>query len=95
MSEMSHQELLDKVLERVIQNNLSARPGTPMAELKEAIESAIQDLPTIDFEEFNIAVSDRSAADRLVEKGPEIIGWNADKIIEWIESLSQKMSPSS
>lgn len=93
-AETSHQELLKRVLERIKQNNLEARPGTPMAELKEAIEAAIEDLPPIEFEEFTQAIEDKGAADQLIEKGPEIIGWNADKIVEWIEALSTKLNPS-
>ena len=44
-NEASHEELLKGVLEQVIRNNRSARPGTPMAELREAIEGALTALP--------------------------------------------------
>ena len=89
-NEVSHQELLAKVLDRVIQNNQAVRPGTPMAELKDAIEAAIQNLPPLEFGEFSKAIEDTGAAEALVQRAPEIIGWDADRIIEWIETLAKK-----
>ncbi len=92
MSDESHAALLGEVLERVRQNNLQARPGTPMAELKNAIEEALASLPALEFEEFSKAIDDADAAQRLVQRAPEMIGWNADQIVEWVEKLSEKLS---
>jgi len=86
-----HDQLLQNVLDRVIQNNLQIRPGTPMAELKEAIEDAITSLPALDFEDASRAIEDKNAAENLVQRAPEIIGWNADQIVEWVEELSKKI----
>ena len=86
-----HEQLLKNVLDRVIQNNLQIRPGTPMAELKEAIEDAIKTLPPLDFEDASDAIGDKDAAQNLVQRAPEIIGWDADKIVEWVEELSKKI----
>jgi hypothetical protein len=36
-------------------------------------------------------VDDASAVERFVQKAPEIIGWNADQIVEWIEELTKKV----
>ncbi|MEW6403925.1 MAG: hypothetical protein AB1649_19190 [Chloroflexota bacterium] len=92
-NEQSYDDLLKTVLDRVIQNNQQIRPGTPMAELKEAIEGALASLPPLEFEEFNQVLQniDKNAASRLIERGPEMIGWNADQIVQWIEELSKKM----
>jgi hypothetical protein len=89
--ETNQEELLRNVLERVIQNNRQVRPGTPMAELRSAIEAALSALPPLEFEEFTQAIGDTAAAERFVRNAPEIIGWNADQIVEWIEELSKKV----
>lgn len=89
--DVQHDELLQNVLDRVVQSNLQIKPGTPMAELKDAIESAIGSLPPLEFEEASQAIDDKDAAEKLVQRAPEIIGWNADKIVEWVEELSKKM----
>ena len=91
MAEENHEKLLQEVLDRVIKNNYELRPGTPMAELKDAIEAGIMALPSLEFEEFNQAIKDENAAKELVAKAPELIGWDADHIIEWIEELSKKI----
>lgn len=89
--EQTHEQLLRQVLDVVIENNKKIRPGTPMAELKGAIEAALSSLPPLEFEEFSKAIDDTDAAERLVQRAPEIIGWNADQIVEWVEDLSKKM----
>ncbi len=89
--DQSHEELLKNVLERVVANNQHIRPGTPMAELKEALEAALQSLPPLEFEEFNQAIEDENAAAKLVDNAPELIGWNADQLVEWVEALAKKM----
>ena len=91
MAEESHEELLKEVLDRVIKNNYQARPGTPMAELKDAIEAAITALPALEFEEYSKADADKDADRDLVARAPEMIGWDADHIIEWVEELSKKL----
>lgn len=88
----NYEELLDTVLNRVIKNNLQAKPGTPMADLKTAIETAIESLPKLEFEEFSKALKDEDAGKKLVNRAPEIIGWDADHIVDWIETLSNKTS---
>jgi len=90
-TDTSHEELLQQVLDRVIQNNRASRPGTPMAELKSAIEGALDTLPPLEFEEFSQALDDADAAQKLVLRAPEIVGWNADKIVEWVEEISNKL----
>lgn len=90
-NETNHEELLRNVLDRVMQNNRQIRPGTPMAELKAAIEAAISALPPLEFEAYSQAINDKTAAERFVQKAPEIIGWNADQVVEWIEALSKKV----
>jgi hypothetical protein len=90
-TDLSHEELLQRVLERVIENNRRDRPGTPMAELKSAVESALSSLPPLEFDAFNQAISDDNALERFVQKAPELIGWNADQIVEWVEELSKKL----
>jgi len=89
-TENSQEQLLRTVLEHVVQNNRQIRPGSPMAELKAAIEGALSSLPPLEFEAYTQAVGDTSAVERFVQKAPEIIGWNADQIVEWIEDLSKK-----
>jgi hypothetical protein len=91
VTDSSQEQLLRTVLEHVIQNNRQNRPGSPMAELKSAIEAALSSLPPLEFEAFSQAVGDAGAVDRFVQKAPEIIGWNADQIVEWIEALSKKI----
>ncbi len=61
-AEQSHEELLREVLENVIRNNQQLRPGTPMAELKTAIEAAINNLPPLEFKEFDEAINNNDAA---------------------------------
>lgn len=87
----SYDELLNRVLDRVVQNNQQVRPGTAMAELKEAIEAALASLPPLEFEEFSQALENQDAANKLIDRGPEIIGWNADQIVQWIEELAGKL----
>lgn len=89
--EMSQEQLLQQVLERVSQNNLATKPGTPLAELRTAIEGALGALPPLKFEEVSQALEDTEAADKLIRRAPEIIGWNADRIVEWVEELSKKL----
>lgn len=91
MSSGEHDALLNSVLERVIENNQQIRPGTPMADLKEAIESAMSSLPPLEFEEFSQVLEDSDAEKVLLERAPELIGWNADQIIEWVEEISKKI----
>ncbi len=92
-TEQSYDDLLKGVLDRVIQNNQQIRPGTPMSDLKDAIEAALASLPPLEFEEFNQVLQniDKDAATKLIERGPEIVGWNADQIVQWIEELSKKL----
>jgi len=86
----NYDALLNTVLNQVIENNLHARPGTPMADLKAAIETAIESLPALEFEEFSKALTDTEAEMNLIKRAPEIIGWDADHIVDWIETLSKK-----
>ena len=88
----ANEKLLQEVLERIIQRNMQIRPGTPMAELKNAIESAISSLPPLEYQEFKSALDDKDAASPLVDRAPEMIGWNADKMVELIEELAKKLS---
>ena len=90
-TETSQEALLEKVLERVNESNLAARPGTPMAELRAAIEDALSNLEPLDFEDFTDVLDEEDAAATLVNKAPELIGWNADKIVEWFEELGKKL----
>lgn len=90
-SDSDQEQLLRKVLEQVVQNNRQTRAGTPMAELKAALDAAVSSLPPLEFEAFNQAIGDSAAMDRFVQKAPEIIGWDADHIVEWIEALSKKL----
>lgn len=91
-NDQSHEELLGKVLDIAIRNNQRIRPGTPMFELKAAIEAALTQLPPLEFEEFSQAIGDTDAATKLVQRAPEMIGWNADQIVEWLEQLSGKIN---
>ena len=84
--------MLGNVLDRIINDNRQGKPGTPLAELKEAIEAAIGNLPPLEFEEFSRAIDDTEAVDRLVQRAPEMIGWNADQIVEWVEEITGKLS---
>ncbi len=88
------EQILEHVLERVVQNNLAGRPGTPMAELKASIDDALGSLPPLQFEEFSKVLDDTDAAERLVQRAPELIGWNADKIVEWVEEIATKIGAS-
>jgi hypothetical protein len=54
--------------------------------------TALISLPPLEFEEFGQAIQDAEAAQQLVKQAPDIIGWNADRIIEWIEELARKQS---
>ena len=87
----AHEALLKNVLDRVIQNNQQLRPGTPLAELKNAIEASLTSLPPLEFEEFSQALDSTDVSSKLVKRAPEIIGWNADQIVEWIEELAKKL----
>ena len=90
-AEESYEKLLQNVLDRVIQNNQQVRPGTPMAALKEAIEASLSALPPLEFQEFSEAIENQNAAEQLVSRGPELIGWNADQIVQWVEELAGKL----
>jgi len=90
-AEQSHEELLREVLGTVVQSNQQTRPGTPMAELKTAIETALMALPPLEFKEFEQAISDTGAAEKLVLRAPEMVGWNADQNVEWVEQIAQKI----
>jgi hypothetical protein len=92
MNEQSHEELLGKVLDIAVQNNQRVRAGTPLAELKSAIESGLKSLPPLEFADFKEAIGDADAANRLIHRAPEIIGWDADKIVEWLDQLSGKIN---
>jgi hypothetical protein len=91
-TELTHEELLKNVLDRVEESNQQLRPGTPLAELKDAIEASLSSLPPLEFREFSQLLegsSDYSV--ELLQRAPEMIGWNADQIIEWVEELSSKL----
>ncbi len=90
-TEQSHEELLRQALEIAIRNNQQIRPGTPMAELKSAIETALNSLPPLEFEQFAEATGDTEAVHRLVDNAPELAGWDADRIVEWVQKLAEKM----
>ena len=89
--EKKYEELLKSVLDNVIEGNRKIRPGTPMAELKDSIEASIASLPPLEFEKFSKAMEDKEAAGELLKKAPEIIGWDADHLVEWVENLSKKL----
>jgi len=86
-----HEELLKQVLDRIIENNRNIRPGTPMADLQNAIEGAIENLKELNFEDFDKAVEDKDAANNLLDQAPEMIGWTTDQVLEWVEELSKKI----
>ena len=86
-ADQTHEAFLREVIEQVAQNNRQTKPGTPMAELQAAIESAIDSLPPLEFEEFNQSLGDENAAEQLIRRAPEMIGWDADQIVEWVEEL--------
>jgi hypothetical protein len=90
-NEQTHEQLLKEVLDQVVQNNRQLRPGTPMAELKSAVEAALGALPPLQLEEYTKVIDDANAAKSLVDRAPQLIGWDADKIVEWIEELSKKI----
>jgi hypothetical protein len=90
-TQQTQEELLEKVLDRIVQNNLASKPGTPMAELRAAIETALGSLPHLEFAEFSQFQSDTDAAERLVARAPEIIGWNAEQVVAWLEEISGKL----
>lgn len=87
----SHESLLRELIELTAQNNRQMKPGSPMAELQAAIEAAVASLPPLEFQEYTAAVEDGNAAARLVQQAPDLIGWNADQIVEWIEELAKKL----
>jgi len=91
-ADTTHEELLKSVLDRVVKNNQELRPGTPLAELKDAIEGSLSSLPPLEFQEFSrMLEGSPDYSDQLLRRAPEMIGWNADQIIEWVEDLSQKL----
>lgn len=87
--EQSHEAILGEVLDRIEQNNESLRAGTPLAELRDAIETALQSLPELQTDDFNQVMGNSDFLQRLVAEAPEIIGWNADQIITWIEEIAK------
>jgi len=89
-SEQSHEELLRQVLEVAARNNQRSVRALD-AELKLAIEAALRNLPPLEFEEFSKAIGDTDAAQKLVQRAPEVVGWNADQIVQWVEDLSKKL----
>lgn len=90
--EMTHEELLKGVLDRVVENNKRLRPGTPMAELKDAIEASLGSLPPLEFEEFSrLTEGDKDYSAELLRRAPEMLGWDADQIITWVEEVTQKL----
>lgn len=88
--EQSHEALLGEVLNRIEQNNESLRAGTPLAELRDAIEAALQSLPELQTDDFDQVMGNSDFLGRLVAEAPEIIGWNADQIITWIEQIAKQ-----
>ncbi len=86
-ADQTHETLLREVIEQVVQNNRQVKPGTPMAELQAAIESIIEAIPPLEFEEFDQTLGDVSAIERLIRRAPEMIGWDADQVVEWVEEL--------
>jgi hypothetical protein len=91
----SQEELLKNVLDQVIQNNQQLKPGTPLADLKEAIEASLSSLPPLEFQEFSkVLEGDTDYTENLIKRAPEMIGWNADRIVEWIEGLAKKLESS-
>jgi hypothetical protein len=91
-TDMTHEQLLKDVLDRVVQNNQQLRPGTPLAELKDAIEASLSALPPLEFQEFGAVLEGGSDySGELLKRAPEMIGWNADQIIEWVEELTEKL----
>jgi hypothetical protein len=91
MAQASQEQILEGVLDRITQNNLSGKPGTPIAHLRTAIEGALSALPPLEFEEFTQVLKDTDAPTKLVERAPEIVGWNADQIVEWVEEIAKKL----
>lgn len=90
-ADSSPEAMLRDLIELTAQNNKQLKPGSPMAELQAAIEAALASLPPLDFQEFAAAIEDTNAAARLVQQAPDLIGWNADQIVEWIEELAKKL----
>lgn len=43
----------------------------------------------LEFEEFSKALTDTEAEMNLIKCAPEITGWDADHIVDWIETLSR------
>jgi hypothetical protein len=92
-SDSSHEQLLKDVLDRVVQHNQQLMPGTPLAELKAAIEESLSTLPPLEFRELSgLLEPGTDYSSELIRRGPEMIGWDADKIIEWVEALAGKLA---
>ncbi len=89
--DQSHEAILAEVLNRIEQNNESLRAGSPLAELRDAIEAALQSLPELQTDDFDQVMGNSDFLQRLVMEAPEIIGWNADQIITWIEEIAKKL----
>ena len=90
--DMTHEELLKNVLDRVVESNRSLRPGTPMPELKDAIEASLSSLPPLEFEEFRqLTEEDRDYSAKLLRRSEDMLGWNADQIIAWVEEVTRKL----
>jgi hypothetical protein len=93
--DMTHEELLEKTLDRVVENNKRLRPGTPMAELKDAIEASLSSLPPLEFKEFSELIANMEEesdfSQEMLTRAPEILGWDADQIIAWVEEITKKL----
>lgn len=88
--EQSHEAILSQVLDRIEKNNEQLRPGTPLHELNNAIEEALKLLPELKTDDFDQVMNSTDYLQRLISDAPNMIGWDADKIIEWIEVIRQK-----
>ncbi len=88
--EQQHVKLLNELLDKTIAHNRSLNPGSPMANLHQAIEQAIENLPRLQFDTFEQAIEDKSSAEQLIQRAPQMIGWDAENLIAWIEELAKK-----
>lgn len=92
-TETTQEKLLQDVLNRVVQRNEQLQPGTPLAELKEAIEAALSSLPPLEFKEYSQMLEQKpdQSQQQLLDRAPEMVGWNADQIIAWVEELAKRV----